>query len=82
MSTGAGHLGVLLSKITAVVNGMEPIRDPSTKLRHLFRNFLFYCSLLGFNSSYAGLWPEDWYAFYYFLLYVFRYMLAKLLINE
>lgn len=54
MSTGAGNLGVLLSKITAVLNGMQPIREPSTKLRHLFRNVLFYCSLLGFNSSYLG----------------------------
>jgi hypothetical protein len=61
MSTGAGNLGVLLSKITAVLNGMEPIREPTVKLRNLFRNVLFYCSLLGFNSSYACLWPEDWY---------------------
>ncbi|KAI6188459.1 1-phosphatidylinositol 4-kinase [Aphelenchoides besseyi] len=61
MSTGAGNLGVLLSKITAVLKEMEPISNPPIKLRHLFRDFLFYCSVLGFNSSYAGLWPEDWY---------------------
>ncbi|KAI6240099.1 1-phosphatidylinositol 4-kinase [Aphelenchoides fujianensis] len=54
MSTGAGNLGVLLSKITAVLKEMQPIRDPPIKLRHLFRDFLFYCSVLGFNSSYAG----------------------------
>ena len=56
MSTGAGNLGVLVSKIAAVLRDMEPIVDPSIFLRHLFRDFLFYCSVLGFNSSYAGAW--------------------------
>lgn len=65
MSTGAGNLGVLLSKIAAVLNGMEPIREPTTKLRNLFRNVLFYCTLLGFNSSYAGraVWHIHMYIF-------------------
>ena len=61
VSTSAGSLGVLIPKIAAVVSKLEPITNPSIKLRNLFRDFWFYCSVLGFDVSYSGLWPEDWY---------------------
>ena len=61
MTTGAGNLGVLLSKIASVLRDMKPIVNPSVDLQHLFRDFLFYCSILGFNSPYAG-WRAEWQA--------------------
>lgn len=54
MSTSAGNLGVLIPKIAALLKSMSPITNPSIKLRNLFRDFWFYCSVLGFNVSYSG----------------------------
>lgn len=54
MSTSAGNLGVLIPKIASLVRKMNPITNPSLKLRNLFRDFWFYCSVLGFNISYSG----------------------------
>uniref|UniRef100_A0AC34RIU1 1-phosphatidylinositol 4-kinase n=1 Tax=Panagrolaimus sp. JU765 TaxID=591449 RepID=A0AC34RIU1_9BILA len=61
VSTSAGSLGVLIPKIGAVVSKLDPIVNPTIKLRNLFRDFWFYCSVLGFDVSYSGLWPEEWY---------------------
>lgn len=54
MSSGAGNLGVLIPKIASLLNNMAPIWEPSVKLRNLFRDFWFYCDVLGFDSSHAG----------------------------
>lgn len=55
MSTGAGNLGVLIPKIASLLQSMDPILNPSIKLRSLFRDFWFYCTVLGFNVSYSGI---------------------------
>uniref|UniRef100_A0A915D0F7 1-phosphatidylinositol 4-kinase n=1 Tax=Ditylenchus dipsaci TaxID=166011 RepID=A0A915D0F7_9BILA len=61
MSSGAGNLGVLIPKISALLQHMDPIWEPTVKLRNLFRDFWFYCDVLGFDASRAGLWPDEWY---------------------
>ncbi|KAI1713438.1 phosphatidylinositol 3- and 4-kinase domain-containing protein [Ditylenchus destructor] len=61
MSSGAGNLGVLIPKIAALLSHMPPIWEPTVKLRNMFRDFWFYCDVLGFDSSRAGLWPDEWY---------------------
>ncbi|CAK5086225.1 unnamed protein product [Meloidogyne enterolobii] len=53
-SAGAGNLGVLIPKINSLLDRMEPIRDPSIRLKNHFRDFWFYCVI-------HGLWPEEWY---------------------
>ena len=47
-SAGAGNLGVLIPKINSLLERMEPIREPSIRLRNYFRDFWFYCVILGF----------------------------------
>lgn len=54
MSSGAGNLGVLIPKIAALLKHMDPIWEPTMKLRNLFRDFWFYCVVLGFDVSYTG----------------------------
>lgn len=54
MSSGAGNLGVLIPKIAALLKNMKPIYEPTLKLRNLFRDFWFYCVVLGFDVLYTG----------------------------
>lgn len=54
MSSGAVNLGSLLPTIADCMENMEPIANPSTKVRNLFRDFWFYCLLLGFDVPHAG----------------------------
>lgn len=75
VTAGAGNLGVLIPKIASLLETMKPISEPSVRARNLFRDFLFYCSVVGFNykemsgecgpgwasCSAAGLWPDEWY---------------------
>lgn len=54
MSSGAGNLGVLIPKIAYLLKNMQPIYEPTLKLRNLFRDFWFYCVVLGFDVLYTG----------------------------
>lgn len=73
MSTSAGNLGVLIPKISALMQRMKTVAQPSTRMRNLFRflllvaytpilrDFWFYCTVLGFDVEFSGLWPDEWY---------------------
>uniref|UniRef100_A0A158Q770 1-phosphatidylinositol 4-kinase n=1 Tax=Elaeophora elaphi TaxID=1147741 RepID=A0A158Q770_9BILA len=61
LSTGAGNLGVLIPKIASLLRRSATITKPSVRLRNLFRDFWFCCTVLGFNVARIGLWPEEWF---------------------
>uniref|UniRef100_A0A915PI29 1-phosphatidylinositol 4-kinase n=1 Tax=Setaria digitata TaxID=48799 RepID=A0A915PI29_9BILA len=61
LSTAAGNLGVLIPKIAALLRRSATIDNPSIRLRNLFRDFWFCCTVLGFNVARIGLWPEEWF---------------------
>jgi len=54
MSAGAGNLGVLIPKISSLLAKMEPIERTTTKVRNLFRDFWFYCTVMGFDVARSG----------------------------
>ncbi|KJH49030.1 hypothetical protein DICVIV_04809 [Dictyocaulus viviparus] len=79
MSTSAGNLGVLMPKIATLLKKMCPVSQPSTRLRNLFRDFWFYCTVLGFDVEYSGIsfhisifFILDQNAFLCFLIYASR----------
>ncbi|EJD74219.1 phosphatidylinositol 4-kinase, variant [Loa loa] len=51
LSTGAGNLGVLIPKIASLLRRSATIKNPSVRLRNLFRDFWFCCTVLGFNVA-------------------------------
>lgn len=53
-TSGAGNLGILIPKIAALLRRMDTIMNPSVKLRSLFRDFWFYCAILGFDVPDSG----------------------------
>lgn len=74
MSTGAGNLGVLIPKIAAVLKNMNPIWNPTIKLRNLFRDFWFYCVVLGFDVPYSGKFS--------FFIIIFRIMARGMVLRS
>ncbi|MCP9259286.1 hypothetical protein DINM_002243 [Dirofilaria immitis] len=56
-----GHEGRKAGEKLAKVMKIEDNKNPSVRLRNLFRDFWFCCTVLGFNVARIGLWPEEWF---------------------
>ncbi len=44
-----GSLSALIPKLGALLERMEPIEKPAPRLRHLFRDFWFFCVVMRFD---------------------------------